>query len=139
MILLDTNIISEMMKLEPQASVSDWLDQQGPDPLRISSISIAEIVYGTEILERGKRKAFLEQRFQGLFQRLFKSRALIFDSEAAFAYGKILAKRQALGKPMDILDGQIAAIASINKALLVTRNIKDFQDCGIEVFNPFSC
>ena len=137
MILLDTNVISEMMKPEPQQEVSDWLDQQDPKQLYISSVSVAEISYGIQSLPEGKRKKFLKEGFEKLVQSIFHFQILFFDTNAACFYGEIMATLKLLGNPMSILDGQIASITFAQKALLATRNTKDFEHCNIETFNPF--
>lgn len=137
MILLDTNIISEMMKPVPAATVTHWIDQQETTQLYLSTISIAEITYGINALPKGNRQIALADAFQKVLKNGFEHRILSFEEAAAHLYGKIMGLRKERGKPLSILDGQIAAIALANNLTLVTRNIKDFSDCGLELINPF--
>jgi predicted nucleic acid-binding protein len=137
MILIDTNIISEMMKSSPSANVIGWLDQQEAMQLYISTITIAEISYGINVLPNGNRRNLLEDSFNKVVRDAFEHRILSLDEVAAHFYGKIMSRRKQLGKPMSIPDGQIAAIARANSAAIATRNINDFSDCGLDVINPF--
>jgi len=137
MILLDTNIISEMMKNYPSPGVIAWLDQQDVTQLFVTTITIAEISYGINALPEGNRRRILEEAFDRAINDAFKHRLLSFDETAAHVYGKIMSKRKALGKPLNILDGQIASITLAHKASLATRNVSDFIDCGLNLINPF--
>lgn len=137
MILLDTNVISEMMKETPATSVIRWLDKQEVTQLFIPTITVAEISYGIHILPEGNRRYLLEDAFNRAIKEAFKHRILFFDEAAAHVYGKMMSDRKQLGRPLSILDGQIAAIAFIHGATLATRNIRDFSDCKLDLFNPF--
>ena len=137
MIILETNIISEMMKSSPSLSVMAWIDQQHASDLFITTISIAEIAYGLRVLPIGKRRKMLEDAFYQSIRQAFEYRILNFDALAADRYGQLMADRKKLGKPLGVLDGQIAAIASINQLKIATRNIFDFSDCGLDLINPF--
>lgn len=137
MILLDTNVISELMKLTPSPSVLDWLDQQESSQLYITTITIAEISYGLNVLPQGNRRSLLEDAFKKAMLEAFKHRVLSFDEVAAHFYGKIMAQRKELGRPLSVPDGQIIAIARVHEAVVVTRNTRDFDDCGLELINPF--
>lgn len=137
MILIDTNIISEMMRPTPNKNVLLWLNQIDNTKLYISSITIAEISYGIVALAKGKRRSSIEDAFNKMLQDAFNYRILSFDEIAASWYGKIMTYRKISGKPMGILNGQIAAIARTHNAAIATRNVKDFNDCGIDVINPF--
>lgn len=137
MILLDTNIISELMKKVPSANVINWLDQQDVTQLFITSITIAEISYGLNALPTGERRRYLEDAFNKSIRDTFKHRILFFDETAAHQHGKLMSHRKQLGKPLSILDGQIAAVVSIHGASLATRNVRDFSDCEIDLINPF--
>ncbi|HLF66560.1 MAG TPA: type II toxin-antitoxin system VapC family toxin [Gammaproteobacteria bacterium] len=137
MILLDTNIISEMMKSNPAPEVITWLNAQQKGKLFISTITIAEITYGLQILPEGKRRNTLLNAFQKMITELFKYRMLTFDEHAAYLYGELMGLRKTLGKPLSVPDGQIAAIASLHNATLATRNIRDFKDCNLKLINPF--
>lgn len=137
MILLDTNIISEMMKESPSPNVITWLDQQEATDLFITSITIAEISYGLCVLPEGKRRNVLENAFNKTIKKAFKHRIFYFEESAAHYYGKIMGHRKKIGRPLSVLDGQIAAIALSQGALLATRNTRDFSDCDLELVNPF--
>jgi len=137
MIILDTNVISELMKAMPDQHVTTWLDQQDPMTLFTTSITIAEILYGIDVLPEGKRRDYLERAFDNLLIDAFKYRILTFDDSSAHIYGKLMGKRKNLGLPLSVLDGQIAAITSTNQMRLATRNTRDFFDCELELINPF--
>lgn len=137
MILLDTNIISEMMKATPSANVSEWLDQQPVAEVFITTITIAEITYGLQALPNGNRRTVLSDAFDKTVIEAFKHRILSFDEQAAHLYGEIMSRRKSLGQPLSILDGQIAAIARAHRLKLATRNVRDFGECGLELINPF--
>lgn len=137
MILLDTNIISELMKTLPSQSVLSWLDEQEASQVVVTTISVAEIAYGIYVLPDGKRREALEIAFNKTIKEAFKHRVFSFDETAAHLYGKIMSHRKKLGRPLSILDGQIAAIAAAQNAILATRNIKDFLDCELKLINPF--
>lgn len=137
MILIDTNIISEMMKSKPDVNIMNWLDQQEAIHLHISTVTIAEIAYGINALPEGNRRNTLEKSFHSVLKEAFEHRILSFDEAAAHFYGKIMSSRKARGKPLSILDGQIAAIARANSFSIATRNSKDFVDCGLDLINPF--
>ncbi len=137
MIILDTNIISEMMKPNPSTKVVAWMDQQASMQLFMTTITIAEIVYGLHALPHGNRKQWLEQAFHNAALEAFKNRILSFEERAAFQYGKMMSLRKAEGRPMSVPDGQIAAITSVHRFAIATRNVNDFLNCGIEVINPF--
>lgn len=137
MMLLDTNILSEVMRPKPDASVILWLNQQFSQDLFISSISIAEIRYGLYILPKGKRRLELYQRFEQFVKQAFQFRILNFDEQAANMYGNVMGEAKLTGYPMSFADGQIAAISLVNGATLVTRNIKDFKHSGVVLINPF--
>ncbi|MDF1653716.1 MAG: type II toxin-antitoxin system VapC family toxin [Coxiellaceae bacterium] len=135
--ILDTNVISELMRRAPQAAVVEWISDQIASDLYITSITLAEISYGLAALPKGKRRTALELAFKQLVQAGFEGRVLSFDQRAAFFYGDVMAHRKSKGSPMSALDGQIAAIALSVNAAVVTRNIKDFKNCQITTINPF--
>ena len=137
MIILDTNIISEMMKKSPNLNVISWMDKQDATQLYITSVSIAEIAYGINVLPEGNRRPLLEDSFYKALEAAFKHRVLSFDEAAAHLYGKMMGHRKLLGRPLSMPDGQIAAIALMNNFSIATRNIKDFVDCEVSLINPF--
>ncbi|NEV64399.1 PIN domain-containing protein [Thiorhodococcus minor] len=137
MILVDTNVISEVMKVSPSESVVNWLNAQESSALYLSTITIGEIEYGLRILPVGKRGLRLKERFQRFVSLAFAQRILAYDETAARTYGELMGHRKEIGRPMSIADGQIAAIAIANGLMVATRNTKDFKDCGLELINPF--
>lgn len=137
MIIIDTNIVSEFMTSPPAAPVLTWLNAQNARFLYLTTISIAEISYGLQVLPDGKRRRLLQERFEQFVALAFASRILPFDAKSAHLYGKIRAHRKALRRPLSAFDGQIAAIAGTHRYAVATRNVKDFADCGIELINPF--
>jgi hypothetical protein len=137
MILLDTNVVSELMKATPAPAVLAWMSHQPPNDLFISTISTAEILFGIELLPKGKRRDGLLQEAEVTFARDFASRILAFDEPAARMFGSIVAARRIQGRPMGIADGQIAAIARCCHASLATRDTDDFEGCGVQLVNPW--
>ncbi|MFC1592033.1 type II toxin-antitoxin system VapC family toxin [Thermodesulfobacteriota bacterium] len=137
MIIVDTNVISEMMKPSPAPHVSAWLDQQETADLFITTVTIAEISYGLNALPKGYRRSDLEEAFHNAVNEGFQHRILSFDEPAAYAYGNLMAQRKAAGRPLGVCDGQIAAIARLHSHAIATRNIRDFADCNLELINPF--
>jgi predicted nucleic acid-binding protein len=137
MILLDTNVVSEVMRPKPSENVLHWLNQQNSSSLFISSITIAEICYGLRVLPIGQRRRQLETLFEAFVAQGFSGRILDFDESAARAYAELMGQRREKGCPMSLPDGQIAAVAHVNRLTLATRNIRDFVACGIELINPF--
>lgn len=119
MILLDTNIISELMRPLPEPVVECWLAQQRPDSVFTTSVTEAELRFGVALLPDGRRRASMAAGIEGLLRAEFAGRILPFDSAAAGAFA------------------EIAAIARTRAATLATRNVADFLDCGVEVFNPW--
>jgi len=137
MILLDTNVISEIVKPAPSPAVISWLNDQDSATLYISTIVLAEIGYGVEALPEGKRKQTLSAAVDSFVDRAFVDRILAFDRDAAKLYGTLMAARRRAGQPLSALDGQIAATASSHGFQLATRNIRDFTNCGLVLVNPF--
>ena len=137
MVIIDTDVVSEMMRTEPSPQVVAWLSRQLASNVHLTVLSVAEIIYGLKRTPEGKRRQDLEGRFQHVLETGFRGRVLAFDEDAAVAYGAIMAGRYAEGRPMSVVDGQIAAIARTKGASLATRNVKDFVGCGLELQNPF--
>ena len=137
MIIIDTNIISEMMKPSPVTAVLDWFNEQETMSLYLTTITIGEIGYGIRALPDGKRRQLLAEGFETLLKVAFEYRILDFDGTAARRYGDIMASRKEMGRPLSSLDGQIIAIARTNTCAVATRNIRDFEDCGLTIINPF--
>ena len=137
MILLDTNVVSEVMKTRPVEAVVAWLNEQDSEKLHVSAITIGEIAYGLRILPDGKRRSGLRERFERFVTLAFDQRVLAYDESAARIYGDLMGDREELGLPMSVPGGQIAAIARVNHLAVATRNVLDFEHCGVDVLNPF--
>ena len=137
MLILDTNVISEIMRLSPSPRVQDWWSQQNRADLFTSTVTMAEILYGIELLSKGKRRDRLLTEAEAMFAQDFSGRILPFDEEAARAFAEIAAARRAQGRPMAEFDAQIAAIARSRRATLATRNTADFEGCGVRLENPW--
>jgi len=105
--------------------------------LYLSVITIAEIGYGLRILPTGKRRQILADRFKGFVEKGFEQRILSFDGDAAYHYAEVMGHRKERGRPLSIADGKIASIACANDLILATRNIRDFEACGVNLVNPF--
>ena len=137
MIVLDTNVLSELMRPKPSARVAAWINRQPPPDLFTTSITEAEIFYGIELLAKGKRRDALLASAEGMFTEDLAGRVLPFDGDAAHHFAKIAAHRRAIGKPISHADAQIAAIARAHGAKLATGNGPDFADCGVTVIDPW--
>lgn len=138
MIVLDTNIISELMRDGPQQTVLTWFDVQPTSSLFVTTITKAEILTGIALLPDGRRKNGLTKSADRVFTALFAGRILAFDSDAASFYAEIFAQRYAVGRPISQADCQIAAIARSYDASIATRNVSDFEGVEIELINPWS-
>jgi predicted nucleic acid-binding protein len=137
MIIIDTNVVAELMKASPAGEVVSWMNDQEASTLFLTTITLGEIGYGLEILPQGKRRLQLEQGFERVIAEAFTGRILAFDEEAARLYGVLMGRRKAIGRPLSILDGQIASIARARGCAVATRNVRDFVECGVDIFNPF--
>jgi predicted nucleic acid-binding protein len=136
--LLDTNVLSELMRESPAAEVMAWVDQQTESALMTTSITQAEILAGIAVLSAGKRRDALASGADQLFAQDFRGRCLDFGGLAAEQYALIRAQRQRAGRPISTEDAQIAAIALAANLTLVTRNTKDFEGIdGLLVINPW--
>ncbi|WP_158843171.1 type II toxin-antitoxin system VapC family toxin [Saccharothrix deserti] len=137
MIVLDTNVVSELMRQVPDDGVVRWVDRYPAEDVFITAVTAAELAYGVARLPEGQRKTVLAARISDLLAEDFQDQILPFDSVAADYYGEIAATREANGHPISMADAQIAAICRHYAACLATRNIKDFVDTGIKVLNPW--
>ena len=137
MILLDTNIISELWRPQPSRLVEQWMDAQPTTTLYLSAMTIAELRYGAMRLSESKRQDAYMKAIDRLESQSFDGRILPFDRRCAAAYGSIRAVRENLGRPILAADAVIAAIAKTHGLSLTTRNLKDFEGIGLELINPF--
>jgi predicted nucleic acid-binding protein len=137
-IVLDTNVLSEALRPVPQPSVLDWLANQPRASLFITTVTRGEILYGIRLLADGKRRQGLWDAARKIFDADFADQVLSFDSEAADMYAEIAASRRAAGKPISQFDAMIVAMARSRGASVATRNVQDFEDCGVDVFNPWT-
>ena len=138
MILLDTNILSELMRAAPEVAVEQWLADQPAASVFISAITEAELRYGLALMPPGKRRSALAAEIENMLGEDFNGRILPFDSPAAVAFAEIAAERRQAGRPISQADAQIAAIARSRGAALATRNVPDFEGCGVEIINPWN-
>lgn len=137
MILLDTNVVSEAMKPDPHPSVRDWLDAQAAETLFLSSVAVAELLFGIGALPRGKRKDRLASALDGVLD-LFATRILAFDTAAARRYAELAVKARALGKGFPTPDGYIAAIAVAHGCAVASRDTSAFNAAGLTVIDPWT-
>lgn len=137
MILLDTNVISEAMKPVPDDAVRAWLDEQAAETLYLSSVTIAELLYGIGALPGGKRKDRLTEALDGVME-LFADRVLPFDIAAARRYADLAVKARAAGRGFPTPDGYVAAIAAARGFAVATRDTSAFDAVGVAVINPWN-
>lgn len=136
MIILDTSVASELMKPSPDPAVRDWIGARRGDELYTTSITLAEIRYGIERLPAGRRRDLSKATVDDVFAA-FEDQVLPFDAAAAAQYPMIVTRRDRAGLPIDGFAAQIASICHTHDAALATRNLKDFQDTGIDVIDPW--
>ena len=137
MLILDTNILSEVLKPAPEPVVTAWLAAQDPLQTYITAITEAELRYGAATLPKGRRRAALAKAIHAVLEEEFRDRVLPFGGSAPQLYASIAAERRAKGRPISQFDGQIAAIARTAGASLATRNVKDFGGCGVQLICPW--
>jgi len=138
MIVLDTNVLSALMRAEPDRPVVRWLDRLAAESIWTTSITVFEVRFGLEVLPAGERKAALQHAFDQVIDEDLRGRVLDFDARAATVTGEIAAKLRALGRPVDMRDAQIAGIIAARRATLATRNVRHFVDAGIPVIDPWN-
>ncbi|MCX5170082.1 type II toxin-antitoxin system VapC family toxin [Streptomyces antibioticus] len=137
MIILDTNILSELVKPAPEQRVVEWLDSLAPDEVVTTAVTAAELWYGVRRLPDGKRKSELADGIDAMLFEDLGGRIEVFDAAAATRYADIVLVRESLGRPIAAADAQIAAICARHRATLATRNVKDFEDTGVPLVNPW--
>lgn len=134
--IVDTNVVSELMRPVPSLALATWVRSHGATELYTTSITLAEILYGIERLRHGRRKDLLRTAANDVFSA-FAEHVLAFDMPAAAEYARIVTHRKHAGLPIDGFDAQIAAVCRMHDAALATRNVKDFHDTGIHVVDPW--
>ena len=137
-VLVDTNVVSELIRKSPDPAVGDWTATQNLEDIFFSAVGEAELRYGAAILAPGRRRETLLSDIERLLSEAFDNRILPFDSAAARAYADIAASRRSAGRPSQPADCQIAAIARSRGLTVATRNVRDFEDMGIDVVNPWT-
>jgi predicted nucleic acid-binding protein len=138
MILLDTNVVSELAKQSPEPAVRTWLGGHPPAGIFLCAISEAELRLGVALLPQSKRRDSLRATVGVLIEVTFRERILPFDSGAAIEYAEIVATRRRAGRPISLADAQIAAIARSRGARIATRNVEDFAGTGVDIINPWN-
>jgi predicted nucleic acid-binding protein len=136
MIILDTNVVSEAMKPEPHLSVQTWLNEQAAETLYLSSVTLAELLFGVAALPVGKRKDMLTQALDGLVG-LFRDRVLPFDTDAARRYADLAVTAKACGRGFPTPDGYIAAIAASRGYIVASRDTAPYEAVSVTVINPW--
>lgn len=137
MIVLDTNVVSETLRPRPDARALAWLEAQSRSALFTTTVARAELLYGVRLLPDSPRKAALLEAILAIFTSDLAGQVLSFDGDAADAYAEIAAARRAAGRPIGQFDAMIAAVARSRGASLATRNVKDFDGCGVQVIDPW--
>ena len=137
MLILDTNVISEILRQEPKEAVVTWFESQPRQQLFTTAVTQAEILYGITLLPKGSRREKLLEVAQLIFEEDLENRILPFGGDAATHYAEIGASRRSSGRPISQFDAMIASIARLHGARIATRNTSDFEDCGIEMVNPW--
>lgn len=137
MIILDTNVLSALMRSRPEPAVVAWLDGQAQDSIWITSVTVFEAALGLELLPKGRRRQTLVAAFEALLNEDLEGRVLDFDAAAARYGAALAAARQRAGKPVDVRDTMIAGIALSRRASIATRNVRHFADLEVAVVNPW--
>jgi predicted nucleic acid-binding protein len=138
MIVLDTNVLSALMRRDPDSAIVAWLDLQSPESVWTTAVTVFEIRFGLELLEPGRRRRRLQDAFTRVVDDDFQGRILFFDHEAANEAASRAAQRRAVGKPVDFRAIEIAGIVAARQATLATRNARHFQDLRIELVDPWA-
>jgi len=136
-IVLDTNVVSELMRASPAVAVRDWVQARAAHELHVTSITLAETRYGIERLPEGRRKELLRIAAADVFA-VFRAQILSFDDAAATQYASIVTARNVIGRPIGGFDAQIAAICRVHGAALATRDSKGFRGVGVDLIDPWS-
>ena len=137
MIILDTNVVSELMRPSPEPRVLRWFGSQAAEDLHITAVTVAEILYGIELISTSRRRDVLRSGAEKMFDSVFTDRILTYEDRAARVFSQIASARRRQGKPISESDAQIAAIARVLGATLATRNPYVFEGCGVRLVNPW--
>ncbi len=137
MILIDTNVISEPLRVAPEPAVVSWIDAQNVETLFLAAISLAELRFGIAALPSGRRKDSLHRQVEERVVPLFRGRILLFDANASQAYALLRARARAAGQSIGVADGYIAATAAANGLTIATRDAAPFVAAGLTVINPW--
>jgi predicted nucleic acid-binding protein len=137
MIILDTNVVTELMRSAPEPRVLRWFVSQAAEDLHITAITMAEISYGIELITTSRRRDAVRAGAEKMFGVVFADHILVFEDRAARVFSQIASSRRRQGKPMTEFDAQIAAIARVHGATLATRNPYVFEGCGVRLVNPW--
>ncbi len=137
MIILDTNVVSELMRPTPERTVLRWFSGQSAEDLHVTAVTVAEILYGIELISSSRRRDVVRAGAEKMFGDVFADRILTFEDRAARAFSQIASSRRRQGKPMSEIDAQIAAIVRVHGATLATRNPYVFEGCGVRLVNPW--
>ncbi|HSZ70186.1 MAG TPA: type II toxin-antitoxin system VapC family toxin [Solirubrobacteraceae bacterium] len=137
MILLDTNVLSELIRPAPDTGVTQWLDSLDATAVATTAITAAELLHGVARMPRGRRRKRLAEAIRGLLEEDLDGRVEPFDGTAANHYADLVSRREAAGRPISIADAQIAAICRKFGATLATRNTSDFEDTGVDLLDPW--
>ncbi|RZQ59949.1 type II toxin-antitoxin system VapC family toxin [Amycolatopsis suaedae] len=138
MIILDTNVVSELMRQAPEPAVVAWADRRSAGELFLTAVTAAELLHGVARLPAGKRRSALTEHIRGLLDTDFDGRILPFTADAAVEYAVVIAARERAGRPITVADAQIAAIARVYGATLATRNVADFAGTGVALADPWA-
>jgi predicted nucleic acid-binding protein len=136
-IVLDTNVVSELMRTAPEPGVVSWVDRFSAADVFVTAVTAAELMYGVARLPGRRRKQRLHNKVEGLLTEDFQDQILPFNAPAAMHYAEIVAARERAGRPISMADGQIAAICRNWSIGLATRNVDDFADTGVDAVNPW--
>ena len=137
MFILDTNVVSELMRPTPDPVIESWFAEHATSSLFLTAVSEAELRFGLAVMPIGKRREGLASALRRVLETGFANRILPFDSSAARAYAEIAAARRRVGRPIPVADCQIAAIARSRDMAVATRNVRDFEDAGIDISDPW--
>ncbi len=137
MIILDTNVVSELMRPTPERMVLRWFSSQAAEDLHVTTVTMAEVLYGIELISSARRRDVVRAGVEKMFGEVLADRILAFEERAALAFAQIASARRRQGKHISGVDAQIAAIARVHGATLATRNTYIFEGCGVRLVNPW--